>query len=124
MNPTRDDLDAVWQALASPWRRRILDELRVGALPTGELVDALGVDRHQVIAHLQVLRQAGLVLVEKQGRRRLNHLNPVPIQQIYTRWVSNYEQSWTEALVGLKHTVERAEANVGRSVEGGGDRVG
>lgn len=123
MDRLPDDLDAVWQALANPWRRRILDVLRTGARTTGELVEALGADRHQLMAHLQVLRGADLVLVEKQGRRRVNHLNPVPIGQIYARWVSAYEQSWTEALVGLKFTVEQAERDRPARAEGV-DRVG
>lgn len=124
MNSSPDDLDAVWQALANPWRRRILDALHTGALTTGELVDALGADRYQVMAHLQVLRTAGLVVVEKQGRRRVNHLNSVPIGQIYRRWVSAYEESWTDALVGLKDTVERREQDRKTRVSRGGDRVG
>ena len=107
MDELHDDLDDVWQALANPWRRRILDVLRIGPLPTGELVTALGSQRHQVIAHLTVLRAAGLVVVEQRGRQRLNHLNPVPIGRIYHRWVSAYESSWTQALIGLKGTVEQ-----------------
>lgn len=106
METSPDDLDSVWQALAHPMRRRMLDQLRAGPLATGELARALGADRHQLMVHLQVLRGAHLVLVEKAGRRRLNYLNPVPIGQIYARWVSAYEESWTDALVGLKYTVE------------------
>ncbi len=101
-----DDLDDVWHALANPWRRRILDELRAAPRATGELANVLGADRHQLMAHLRVLRDSGLVLVQTQGRRRVNHLNPVPIGQIYDRWVSAYEASWTHALVGLKTTAE------------------
>lgn len=83
---------------------------------------SLGTDRHQVIAHLQVLRAAGLVVVEKRGRVRLNHLNPVPIQAIYTRWVSAYAQPWADALVGLKHEAERLSDGVHSERQGG--RVG
>jgi DNA-binding transcriptional ArsR family regulator len=121
MEILRDDLDSIWQALANRWRRSILDLLRAGPLGTGELVDALGAERHQVLAHLQVLREVGLVTVERQGRRRVNHLNPVPIEQIYTRWVSTYEQSWTQALVGLKRTIEADRPAARRR---GGDQVG
>lgn len=74
------------------------------------------------MAHLQVLRTAGLVVVEKQGRRRLNHLNPVPIGQIHQRWVSEYEQSWTGALLGLKRTVEQQHHHHDR--DHGGENVG
>jgi DNA-binding transcriptional ArsR family regulator len=65
-----------------------------------------GPGRHVVVQHLAVLREADLVRVEPQGRRRVNHLNPVPIQQILQRWVSRYEANWVAALVGLKDTVE------------------
>ncbi|MGB3829080.1 MAG: metalloregulator ArsR/SmtB family transcription factor [Ornithinimicrobium sp.] len=106
MNDSHDDLNEIWLALANPWRRRILDELRPGPLPTGQLSERLEADRHQIMAHLQVLRTAGLVVVEKRGRQRLNYLNPVPIGQIYHRWVSAYEQNWTDALLGLKRTLE------------------
>jgi DNA-binding transcriptional ArsR family regulator len=98
--------DAVWRALAHPVRRRLLDQLRDGPRATGDLVGAVGGQRHAVLQHLTVLREADLVAVEVRGRRRLNYLNPVPIQQIYERWVSKYEQNWTAALVGLKRTVE------------------
>ena len=104
--PTEEDDDRLWRALANPMRRRILDVLRDGPRTTGEVVDALGQGRHVVVQHLAVLREADLVRVEPQGRRRVNHLNPVPIQQILQRWVSRYEANWVAALVGLKDTVE------------------
>ncbi len=85
-------------------------------MPTGQLVQRLEADRHQIMAHLQVLRAADLVVVEKRGRQRLNYLNSVPIGQIYHRWVSAYEQSWTDALAGLKSTSEQASD--------GGEQVG
>jgi len=56
--------------------------------------------------HLNLLRESNLVTVEVDGRRRINHLNPVPIQQIYERWVGKYQGDWAAALVGLKRTVE------------------
>jgi DNA-binding transcriptional ArsR family regulator len=98
--------DAVWRALAHPQRRQILDVLREAPLSTGEVVDAVGGGRHVVIQHLRVLRDADLVITEARGRKRINHLNPVPIGRIHERWVSRYEESWVAALVGLKHTVE------------------
>jgi DNA-binding transcriptional ArsR family regulator len=98
--------DAVWRALAHPVRRRLLDLLRDGPRGTGQLVEAIGGPRHPVLQHLAVLRQAELVVTEAVGRRRRNHLNPIPIQLIYQRWVAKYEQNWAAALVGLKHDVE------------------
>jgi DNA-binding transcriptional ArsR family regulator len=105
------DADGVWRALAHPMRRRLLDALRDGPRGTGDLVMAVGGQRHAVLQHLAVLREAELVTVRAQGRRRLNYLNPVPIQMIYERWVAKYEQNWTAALVGLKRDAERAEAD-------------
>ncbi len=106
MDPLHDDDDLVWRALAHPLRRAILDVLRRGPAATGEVTEALSQDRHVLLQHLAVLRAAGLVITEPRGRRRINHLNPVPIQRIHQRWVSQYEEQWLAALVGLKATVE------------------
>jgi DNA-binding transcriptional ArsR family regulator len=101
-----NDLDPVWRALANPHRRRLLDLLRDRPRTTGELAEALGENRFLVMQHLNLLRESNLVAVEVDGRRRINHLNPVPIQQIYERWVGKYQGDWAAALVGLKRTVE------------------
>jgi DNA-binding transcriptional ArsR family regulator len=120
MSMSSDDLDPVWRALANPYRRRMLDLLRDRPRTTGELAEALGENRFLVMQHLNLLRESNLVVVEVDGRRRINHLNPVPIQQIYERWVGKYQGDWAAALVGLKHTVEtKTEARTkGRSSRG------
>ena len=115
-----NDLDPVWRALANPHRRRMLDLLRDRPRTTGELADALGENRFLVMQHLNLLREANLVTVEVDGRRRINHLNPVPIQQIYERWVGKYQGDWAAALVGLKRTVETK--NESRKQRGGASR--
>ena len=109
--PIGDEADGVWRALAHPVRRRLLDALREGPRGTGELVAAVGGERHAIMQHLAVLREAELVTVRPEGRRRLNYLNPVPIQLIYERWVAKYEQNWTAALVGLKRAAESRTAS-------------
>jgi len=101
-----EDLDHVWRALANPYRRRILDLLRRRPRTTGEVAEALDENRFMVMQHLNLLREADLVTVEIDGRRRINHLNAVPIQRIYERWVGKYQGDWAAALVGLKQTVE------------------
>ena len=102
-----DGLEPVWKALANPVRRTILDCLRDGPRTTGELSKRFPeLSRFAVMQHLGVLESANLVLVRRQGRNRYNYLNPVPIQQVYQRWVSTYMQPWTDALVGLKHELE------------------
>lgn len=93
MNVLRDPDDHVWRALSNVARRAILDALRTRPRSTGDLVDALGLDRHVLMQHLAVLRDAGLVVVESRGRQRINHLNPVPIQRINRRWVSRYDNT-------------------------------
>ena len=82
MDHTPVDDDLVWKALAHSTRRRILDVLFEAPRRTGELVAELGLERHVVMAHLEVLRSASLVISEKRGRVRMNYLNAVPIQEI------------------------------------------
>jgi len=68
--------DAFWRALANPWRRRLLDLLRDGPRTTGDLAERLPeVSRYAVMQHLGVLTDAGLVVVERRGRQRFNHVN-------------------------------------------------
>ncbi len=104
----KDDLLPVWKALANPLRREILDLLRDGPLSTGDLASRFRKhSRFAVMQHLAVLEKASLVVPHRQGRTRLNYLNPVPIQRIYHRWVSNYQEPWAESLVSLKGTLEQ-----------------
>lgn len=112
--------EAVWKALASPLRRRMLDLLRDGPLTTGAVAAEFPEhSRFAVMQHLRVLTDAELVLVRREGRSRYNYLNTVPIQELYDRWVVRYTQPWTEALVALRDELEsdaRAQrANVPRT---------
>jgi DNA-binding transcriptional ArsR family regulator len=101
------DLEPAWRALASPIRRRMLDVLREGPCTTGELAAHFPhLSRFAVMQHLRVLEAGNLAGYKREGRQRLNYLNPVPIQQIFDRWVSRYQQPWLEALVGLKTQLE------------------
>jgi DNA-binding transcriptional ArsR family regulator len=104
------DLDPAWKALSDPHRRRILDLLRDGPKTTSDLVRPFEISRFAVMKHLRVLEQSGLVVVERRGRERFNHLNPVPIQEIYERWMTPYAAMWAMDLMDLKRTVERREA--------------
>ncbi len=111
--------DGVWRALSHPTRRQILDHLFAGSLTTGSLVTALGMDRHVVMAHLAVLREADLVLTQKQGRQRLNHLNSVPLEQIHQRWVSPASGPWAAALIAVRDRTEAAAHHQLTAREGG-----
>lgn len=99
-------LEPVWKALADPTRRRILDELRSGPRTTSELCKLFDLSRFAVMKHLGVLERAGLVLVRRRGRERHNHLNAVPIQEIYERWVRPFAAEWARGMVRLKSHLE------------------
>ena len=102
-----DELANVWKALADPTRRRLLDALREGPQTTGALCARFPkLARVTVIKHLGILEEADLITVEPRGRERWNHLNAVPIQQIYERWITPFEGHWASALLGLKGYLE------------------
>jgi DNA-binding transcriptional ArsR family regulator len=97
----------LWRALASPWRRRLLDLLRDGPATTGALAAQIPeLSRFAVMQHLGVLADAGVVLVERRGRDRFNYLNPVPLREWYERWVQPLADIDAAALLALKRTVE------------------
>ncbi len=107
-----DEGDALWSALAHRTRRRILDLLAVGPANTTQIVAGVGLPRHTVMAHLSVLRDADLVIVEQQGRQRINHLNDVPIQSIHRRWVQPTNAPWAAALIEVRDHAEKAARTI------------
>src|SRR6188768_1133536 len=106
-----EDLDQIWKALADETRRTILDFLRSGPKPTTAIVEQFpDLSRFAVMKHLDVLRQAALVVTREEGRQRINSLNAVPIRMIYERWVSKYEDLWANTLLRVKEAAERGSA--------------
>lgn len=101
-HPPSEELDAVWRALADPTRRALLDALRDGPRTTGDLADRFDQTRFGVMKHLAVLVDAGLVTVRREGRLRWNELNPMPIHQIYRRWIKPFETAAADRLLRLK----------------------
>ena len=101
------DSDTVWRALSSPHRRTLLDELRNGPKTTGQLAKAMpSLSRFAVMQHLGVLGEANLVLFRRDGRTRLNYANPIPLREIYERWVSPPASSAAETDLHLKRYAE------------------
>lgn len=99
--------DKVFKALANPTRRRLLDSLRARNGETlGTLCANLDMTRQAVTQHLKCLEQASLVATIWRGREKLHYLNPVPIHDIYTRWIKKYERRQLQALDDLKKTME------------------
>jgi len=101
---------AVWKALSNPVRREILDVLHEEPHTTGDLAARFpDLTRFAVMQHLGVLQEAELVVVRREGRKRYNYLNPMPIQQVYDRWVVRYLKPWTEALVHMRDELESGD---------------
>lgn len=106
------DNDAVWKALADPTRRAILDCLRDGPKQTTEIVEKFtDLSRFGVMKHLDVLREAGLVITRTEGRRRINSLNATPLRDVIERWIGKYEGYWANTLLRVKDSAESVSKN-------------
>jgi DNA-binding transcriptional ArsR family regulator len=100
-------VDAVFRALADPTRRHLLDRLHARNGQTlGALCGQLRISRQAVTKHLGVLEKANLVVTVWRGREKLHYLNPVPIAEIYNRWIGKYERTRLQALSDLKKGLE------------------
>ena len=97
-----------FEALAEPHRRRILDLLREGERPAGELVEALAISQPGVSKHLRLLREAGLVSVRAEGQRRLYRLQPEGLAQLEA-WLAPYRRFWADRLAALEDHLEREQ---------------
>ena len=105
-------MDAVFKALADKSRRELLDQLRKSDGQTlGELCDYLDMTRQAVTKHLALLESANLVVTVRRGREKLHYLNPVPINDIYMRWIGKFEQRRLNALHNLKQALNEDHEN-------------
>jgi len=103
-----DDTDVLFKALADPSRRKLLDLLHAHDGRTlNELCEHLEMTRQGVTQHLGVLEAANLVVTMWRGREKLHFLNPVPLQQIYERWIAKFEKPRLKALINLKRRLEK-----------------
>jgi DNA-binding transcriptional ArsR family regulator len=101
------EIDRVFKALADPSRRELLDRLHARNGQTlGELCRGLEMTRQAVTQHLQLLEEANLVAVRWDGRRKLHYFNPVPIHDVYQRWIHKFERQRLAALRSLKSKLE------------------
>jgi DNA-binding transcriptional ArsR family regulator len=99
--------DRVFRALAAETRRAILDALKDDPQTTGALCARFpALDRCTVMQHLKVLEDADLVIAQRAGRVRWNHLNPLPIKRIHDRWIGPYAARSVEVLDRLKSDLE------------------
>jgi DNA-binding transcriptional ArsR family regulator len=103
------DTDLLFKALADPSRRKLLDALHAADGQTlSELCEHLDMTRQAVTQHLDVLEAAHLVATARRGREKLHFLNPVPLQEIYERWIAKFEKPRLKALADLKRKLEKA----------------
>jgi len=101
------DPDLLFKAIADPSRRKLLDVLHEHDGRTlGELCEHLAMARQSVTQHLGLLEAANLVTTQKRGREKLHFLNPVPLQDIYERWIRKFEEPRLAALHRLKRHLE------------------
>jgi DNA-binding transcriptional ArsR family regulator len=104
-----DDPNLLFKALADPSRRRLLDLLHADDGRTlNELCEHLAMTRQGVTQHLALLEAANLVATMWRGREKLHFLNPVPLQQIYERWISKFDKPRLKALADLKRRLEKS----------------
>jgi DNA-binding transcriptional ArsR family regulator len=96
----------VFQAIADPTRRGILDLLAGGEQPVGVLARQFGVTLSAISQHMRVLREVGLVGVRRVGRERRYRLNADPLKEVSV-WLTSYERFWREKLDALGEHLER-----------------
>jgi DNA-binding transcriptional ArsR family regulator len=109
----------VFNAIAEPRRREIIDLLAGGSTPrtVGDLVETLNIPQPAVSKHLGVLRKVGLVTVSKQGQHRLYQLNAEELKPVHD-WVKNFERFWSHHVDRIKQRAER----IARERASGGGR--
>jgi DNA-binding transcriptional ArsR family regulator len=104
------DEDIVFKALADASRRDLLDRLREkSGLTLGDLCEGHDMSRQAVTKHLALLEAANLVVAVKRGREKLHYLNPLPINDVYMRWVGKFEQGRIQALHNLKQALKEKD---------------
>ena len=104
------DTDVLFKALADSSRRKLLDLLHAHDGRTlNELCEHLDMTRQGVTQHLDLLEAANLVTTLRRGREKLHFLNPVPLQDIYERWIAKFEKPRLKALSDLKKRLEKED---------------
>jgi DNA-binding transcriptional ArsR family regulator len=96
----------MFDVLADPTRRRIVEALRDGERSVGELVDIVGIAQSGVSRHLRILQEAGFVAVRADAQRRLYSLRPEPFQRL-DRWMADYRRLWEGRLDRLGDVIDQ-----------------
>lgn len=96
----------VFETLADPTRRRLVEALRGGELAVNDLVERVDIQQSGVSRHLRILQEAGFVQVRPEGTKRLYSLRPEPFQQL-DAWVTGYRSLWEARLDRFGEALER-----------------
>jgi DNA-binding transcriptional ArsR family regulator len=110
----------VFQALADPTRRRIVETLRRGEQQVGDIVDRAGVHQSGVSRHLRILHESGFVAVRPDRQRRLYSLSPEPFREM-DDWLSRYRELWERRLDRLGDALVRRRKNPKTTKRSGND---
>jgi DNA-binding transcriptional ArsR family regulator len=101
-------MPSIFEVLAEPHRRQILELLRVRERPAGDLVDALGIAQPTVSKHLKMLREHGLVAVRQDAQRRVYRLSPEPLRELEA-WLTPYRALWADRLAALERHLDEMD---------------
>jgi DNA-binding transcriptional ArsR family regulator len=96
----------LWQALADPTRRHLIDRLASGPRTTSQLCEGMPMSRFGVMKHLGILERAGLVIARRHGRLRFNHLNAAPLHALQARWLSPRAAAFAGGATDFAATLE------------------
>ena len=100
-------VDEAFYALADPTRRAVLDRLRAGSQPAGQIARAFPVSRPAISKHLRLLLGANLVQEHRAGRHRVYQLTPAPLKAV-DQWLAGYRAFWETKLTNLKAFAEES----------------
>ncbi|QDY99270.1 helix-turn-helix transcriptional regulator [Nitratireductor mangrovi] len=102
------DDDRVFKALADPSRRMLLDRLcERNGQTLAQLCETMDMKRQSVTQHLGLLEQSNLISTVRRGREKLHFINPVPLYEVYERWIRKFEEGRLSLLHDLKQELER-----------------
>jgi DNA-binding transcriptional ArsR family regulator len=96
----------VFQALADPTRRRIVEALRFGERQVNDIVAQAGIHQSGVSRHLRILREAGFVSTRPDGQRRIYSLRPEPFREL-DKWLAQYRELWGARLDRFGDALEK-----------------
>jgi DNA-binding transcriptional ArsR family regulator len=99
-------VEAVFEALADPTRRRILELLATGERSAGDIAGEFAISRPGVSRHLRVLRESGLLRARGDGQRRLYSVDPAPLAELEA-WLAPYRRFWAQRLDALDTALRR-----------------